>query len=806
MKKFTKTEGLPGGPNEVRVSGFYDQDRFTLSGSYGHQGDVFSTNINNRFVVGNNVLSNDINANLQAAILKGLTAGANANVSFNKGRPVRIDPNLSLNYNRKNFNAGINYNPMTKDLNISGGFNKNFKKGLNIRGNAEGRFVNGEFIPYIDFGASYRFDAGGHIHPHTYRRNRKIIEDANKTGYGTISRGQVSSEAELARLYPDKWHLPQYQALLNRDTRLVSNPGDYVSAASRLENADYDAGHGDPASAIGAIPVRFNEEGDATGYATGTSTAGYTGYTNRERQGVVNFPASAQLLYDMDQVRKGTSDVDAIQFEDEVSVGAQRPSWLPEGGLTHEVRNNMDTYQRNNPGMSREEAYKIATSEDGKAALKEYWDNYEQSTGNRIEGLSDAEAAERFDEPSFTEKVNDVFTNPFTVTASWMRGQDPWANSSMSINEQQNAARDIYEKTGDERFLGISGVQGRVGMGDAGVHILDDFVPTHHFQNAMDNYGSGRKTQAAMDFGLGVLSMTPVKTGSIIKEGAKYEAKKFGQAGLNLLKPSAYTGNTVKQIAKDQTANLLKTGYHGGKLTGFGSLFSGSLGSKDAEGKPKKQGIADFYNVARTGDENVGVGDYVGLGTNLINIANPFKYIPGSNVGLEYLSKSGKDLWKSGVYGSKALDSDSDTQTKNAIKSASYLFGAVSGGKNPLTKYIGKTINKQAGNIDTKFVEPAKQYVQNLLTPSQEIAPDDIQNQVIAEETGISADNRVNKPTTSLRFGGITNGPIEQINNQRKLMKAIVDSPRYIETLKKEFPNYSIEQILEERTNRLNSL
>jgi len=65
---------------------------------------------------------------------------------------------------------------------------------------------------------------------------------------------------------------------------------------------------------------------------------------------------------------------------------------------------------------------------------------------------------------------------------------------------------------------------------------------------------------------------------------------------------------------------------------------------------------------------------------------------------------------------------------------------------------------------------------------------------------------RVNKPTTSLRFGGITNGPIEQINNQRKLMKAIVDSPRYIETLKKEFPNYSIEQILEERTNRLNSL
>ena len=62
--------------------------------------------------------------------------------------------------------------------------------------------------------------------------------------------------------------------------------------------------------------------------------------------------------------------------------------------------------------------------------------------------------------------------------------------------------------------------------------------------------------------------------------------------------------------------------------------------------------------------------------------------------------------------------------------------------------------------------------------------------------------------SSSLMYGGSNtmNNSNHDYNQQRKKMISIIDSPMYFETLKKEFPDYTPEQLLEVRTNRLNAL
>jgi len=650
------------------------------------------------------------------------------------------------------------------------------------------------------------YDEGGpwHPHPHTQKRDRKIVNNAKKTGFGTVSHGDYT-ETQLATSFPGKYTRPEYQQLLSRDNQLVNNPGDYLSEASQLENSAYRLGEREgQAGAIGAIPVHFNKENVADGYATAGTSGGYTS-SNRTKRNVTNFPATASLLYDIDQSRKGG---DKVQFIPETDVVKKRPDWIPEGGLTREISNNMNTIQGQIEGISREDAYKIATSEDGQQAISDYWDDYENQTGNSMREMTEAEAEKSFSDPSFSDKLNDVVTNPFTVAGSFVRGQDAWANSGMSINEKQNAARDVYEKTGDKRFLDIGGVQGRYGS-DAGVNTLDDFVPTHHFQNSMDNYGSGRKVEAGVDLASGLLAMTPVKTGNFVKSGLKYETDAIKKAGTELFKKSAYStaGTTAGQVAKNQSGNLLKGAYHFGKATSWPSLFAG---------------VNEFKQKTKLGDDNISAGDVTDVGIDVMNISNPFKLIPGGGNYLAQLAaKSGKDAIKGTVALGKALDEDSDTQTADLLKSATYYSSAFAG--NPaLSKYITKYVGKNA--IDKKVLEPTKQYVNDLFNPNKPFNPDPAAPKDLPVDNPIDPGLKKNSEYTiqaanlgktistentgALMYGGSNtmNNNYYDYNQQRKKMISIIDSPMYFETLKKEFPDYTPEQLLEVRTNRLNAL
>ena len=641
------------------------------------------------------------------------------------------------------------------------------------------------------------YDEGGpwHPHPHTQKRDRTIVNNAKKTGFGTVSRGDYT-ETQLATSFPGKYTRPQYQQLLSRDNQLVNNPGAYLSEASQLENSAYRLGEREgQAGAIGAIPVHFNKENVADGYATAGKSGGYTS-SNRTKTNVTNFPATASLLYDMDQSRKGG---DKVQFVAETDVIEKRPDWIPEGGLTHEISNDMNTIQGQIEGISREEAYKIATSEGGQQAISDYLDTYENISGDSMRQMTDAEAEKSFSDPSFSDKVNDVVTNPFTVAGSFVRGQDAWANSGMSINEKQNAARDIYEKTGDKRFLDIGGVQGRYGS-DAGVNTLDDFVPTHHFQNAGDNWNSGRKVEAGLDLASGLLSMTPVKTGNFVKAGLQYETNAAKKAGLELLKKSAYSTaeTTAKQVAKNQSGNLLKSIYHTGKATSWPSLFGG---------------VNEFKQKTKLGDDNISAADVADVGVDVLNISNPFKLIPGGGNYLAQLAaKSGKDAAKGTVALGNALDEDSDTQTADLLKSATYYSSAFAG--NPtLSKYVTKYVGKNAKTIDKKILEPTKQWANDLFNPNRPFNPDPgapknlpVDNPIdpgMKEDPSytIQAGNYQSGKTensNSLMYGGSNtmNNGNHDYNQQRKKMISIIDSPMYFETLKKEFPDYTPEQLL----------
>lgn len=849
MKRFKYSEGLPGGANEIKISGMYsgtpDVNAILQSSLIFHAGGphTHGAPVNNsgpRAEVNETKLDKDaMNAMMKARIAY--------EENFGNRAAKRMVAPVDNPYDFGDGVTGTHYMgtmdnyaiPQIQDVNGNleliddpAAWNTESEDKEFIRPNEIFRFETEDEADYFanenykrvspmfieddvqkflkGYNPQQMYDKGGswHPHPHTLKRDRQIVNKANETGFGTVSHGQMT-ETELATSYPGKYYKPEYQALLNRDNKLVNNPGEYLSEASQLENAAYRLGQGEGgAGAIGSIPVHYNDGAVADYYATAGKTGGYNS-RNRTKANVVNFPATASLLYDMDQSRKGG---DKVQFIADTDVVQKRPTWIPEGGLTHEIQNNMNTIQGANEGMSREDAYKIATSEDGEQAISDYWDAYENQTGNSIREMTEAEAEKSFSSPSFSDKVNDVFTNPFTIAGSVARGQDPWANSGMNVNEKQNAARDIYEKTGDTRFLDIGGVQGRVGMGDAGVNMLDDFVPTHHFQNAGDNWNSGRKVEAGLDFASGLLSMTPVKTGNFVKAGLQYETNAAKKAALDLFKKSAYSTakTTGKQVAKNQAGNLLKSAYHTGKTVSWPSLFAG---------------VNEFKQKTKLGDDNISATDVADVGIDILNMSNPFKLIPGGGNYLAQLAaKSGKDATKGTVSLIDALDEDSDTQTADLLKSATYYTSAFAG--NPtLSKYVTKYVGKNAKDIDKNVIEPTKEWANDLFNPNRPFNPDPgapkdlpVDNPVdpglktdpsyTIQAKNMGKEGSATENSTALMYGGSNtmNNNHYDYNQQRKKMISIIDSPMYFETLKKEFPDYTPAELLEVRTNRLNAL
>lgn len=850
MKRFKYSEGLPGGANEIKISGMYSGAPdvnailqssliFHSGGPAGHTHGAPVDNRGPKAEVNDTELDKDaMNAMMKARIAyeenfgnpaaKRMVAPVDEPYIFDDGSRgthymgsmdnYAIPSIQDVNGNLEIINDPAAWNEESEDkefLRPDEMFkfetddeaeyfaNENYKR-------VSPMFINDNVDKFLKgYNPQQMYDEGGpwHPHPHTYKRSKQIVANAKKTGFGTASTGEYT-ESQLATSFPGKYTRAEYQDLLSRDNQLVNNPGNYLKEASTLENAGFRIdGREGTAGAIGSIPVHYNDEQVANYYATAGKSGGYNvnSLTNtaRNKKNVVNFPATASLLYDMDQSRKGG---DKVQFIAETDVIEKRPSWIPEGGLTHEIQNNMGTIQNEIEGISREDAYKIATSPDGQAAIKQYWDDYENQTGFGMREMTEEEAEKSFSSPSFSDKINDVFTNPFTVAGSFIRGQDAWANSGMSINQKQNAARDIYEKTGDKRFLDIGGVQGRYGS-DAGVNTLDDFVPTHHFQNSMDNYNSGRNVEAALDFGAGLLSLTPVKTGNFVKAGLNYETNAVKTAGQQLFSKAGWStaNQTATQVAKNQGGNALKSVYHGMKATTWPTLFGG---------------VNEFKEKSKTGDDNVTAHDYVDLGVTALNISNPFKLIPGGGNYLAQLAaKSGKDAIKGTDKLVQALDSDSDTQTEDAIKSAAYFSSAFSGSP-ALSKYAQKFTGKFAPTISENVVTPIKQYAKDLFDPTKPFNPDPAAPKDLPVDTDPIDPGLKKNNTGIIQAGNYQKGQTENSNSlmyggsnvqndyeqQRKKMISIIDSPMYMQTLKLEFPNYTPEELLEVRTNRLNAL
>ena len=75
MMKFEHEEGLPSGPNNIKVSGFFDNDMFNLNTGYSRKGDnlSFSSGANFNANINEKRFNADINGMLKANLLKGLT-------------------------------------------------------------------------------------------------------------------------------------------------------------------------------------------------------------------------------------------------------------------------------------------------------------------------------------------------------------------------------------------------------------------------------------------------------------------------------------------------------------------------------------------------------------------------------------------------------------------------------------------------------------------------------------------------------------------------------------------------------------
>ena len=829
MEKFKYSEGLPGGANEIKISGMYsgtpDVNAILQSSLIFHAGGphTHGAPVNNsgpRAEVNETKLDKDaMNAMMKARLAY--------EENFGNRAAKRMVAPVDNAYDFGDGVTGTHYMssmdkyaiPQIQDVNGNlemiddpGAWNTESKAKEFIRPNEIFRFETEDEADYFanenykrvspmfiqdnvqkflkDYNPQQMYKEGGGYFSEEEKAKRKAKRkgtiNANQgRGFGTVSHGEINSEADLERMYPGKSHLPEYQALLNRDTQLVNNPGRFIGEADNLSNANYGEGirEGDHTQ-IGAIPVRFDENGKAIGYATDTSTAGYT-HSNSERPNVVNFPATAGLLSDMNTGK--TSNTDRVQFVQPVNVPQERPAWMPEN-MERSTVNAMDTlgglYKKKYPNreFAREDLYNAVQSGDGMAELDSYYDDYENRTGHKISQISNERQKTIDAGVSGWDIANDFVTNPGIVLQQLALGKNPYANSSMSINERQNMGRDIFENTGDAKYL-TEGTTGR--YGEKTYSNTNSFNPAGHFQNSMDNYNSGRKEMAAWDAASGLLSLSPLTTGSLLSTGVKNEIAGIAQGGKGLWNAfKGQAGNLSK--VKDFASNALKTQYHMGKAYALPSVYGHINNAKNS-----------VYN-----NEDMGGIGYAELGADALNAVNPFKI--GSLGFGQVIARGGKDIIKSGVSGYKSLTEEED-QTKNALKTLGYSIGAVVPQKN-FGKYLTKTINRHAGDF-SKEIQPLKNFVNNKIQFDQRtyVGPD---GPITQDGPMIQADNYTGEKTGKvLQYGGgITNGPVEQLKQQKKKMINIIDSPMYLQTLKKQFPNYTAQEIVEERTNRLNAL
>jgi hypothetical protein len=165
MMKFEHEEGLPGGPNEVKVSGFFDNQMFNLNTGYSKKGDnlSFSSGANFNANLNDKRFNTDINAMLKANLLKGLTGSVGGNLNVNERGESIFSPNLDLKYHSNNLDAKVGY---SGDKKIKAGLSghKDFKNGLSIQGSLDSGYdldKNKFIAPQVNAGLTYNFQAGG---------------------------------------------------------------------------------------------------------------------------------------------------------------------------------------------------------------------------------------------------------------------------------------------------------------------------------------------------------------------------------------------------------------------------------------------------------------------------------------------------------------------------------------------------------------------------------------------------------------------------------------------------------------------
>ena len=165
MMKFEHEEGLPSGPNNIKVSGFFDNDMFNLNTGYSRKGDnlSFSSGANFNANINEKRFNADINGMLKANLLKGLTGSVGGNLNVNERGESVFSPNLDLKYHSNNLDAKVGY---SGDKKIKAGLSghKDFKNGLSIQGSVDSGYdldKNKFIAPQVNAGLSYNFQAGG---------------------------------------------------------------------------------------------------------------------------------------------------------------------------------------------------------------------------------------------------------------------------------------------------------------------------------------------------------------------------------------------------------------------------------------------------------------------------------------------------------------------------------------------------------------------------------------------------------------------------------------------------------------------
>lgn len=675
---------------------------------------------------------------------------------------------------------------------------------------------------------------------------KRVVNQSLDRGFGTIHKGEVYSQADLERMYPGKAHRPEYQALLNRDVRLVTNPSDFKDEATALANANratnrYEGEEG----TLGSIPVRFDENGKAIGYVDSGLRGGYDS-RGRERQNVINFPATPQLIQEMAAIREGKTE-DRLGFLNEVTVqGPERPAYLPENISREQVKQKNDLISaynldpnndsdvekawmqvlypdrpqmvtpRSNSGVDPNQPF-MGTFTQQQPQVEMNVDEAAKIVTQRLkdsgqavfeQGKTDEELEAERDNVSIGAKIRDYITNAplmlkegtdiynrtgglplysFDKKMVQENREEEWNQQKLNIMNEgmgSSAVGDFFQRANStiNPFLHASNLSGSIIDNEFGYGTTDG-------RYIAPGQSTSRVLGDALDLGL---STATIGTGGgLFTNAVKYETGALGQG---LKQTFGRNPNVVSSGANllNRAKGLTKSFYHGNKAYYMPQLAK------------------DLFSFGSSGDSGYSSGDVSDFSTKLINVANPFKAIPGGGYVANELAKSGKDLYKGFVSGAKALDFDSDTQTQDALKSMSYFGSTI---HKPLKTEI-KILGKFKEPIDKYVVEPGKEFVSSLFNP---IGPGETMpmtdqekrwelgekyEQVQAGNIGAAKNIETDAGTSSLMYGGTNN----TYQEQRQKMIQIVDSPMYMQTLKKQFPKYNQDQLLELRTNRLNAL